>query len=115
MKKIFLALCAFLAVNSLCFSQPYSGQYPTQVITGKVLSIKVGDAIKGTWSELVVADDRGQRLTIKIKSTIPGIPVTDKDGNDIELSAIKKDSKVTVGYVATNAGLNMAQSIQLTE
>jgi len=130
MKKIIFSLFAFLFVSSLCFAQqaqvpvsqaPVSqptvsqtAQAPVEnkALTGKVDSVTIGDATKGIKSEIVVVDDKGQKLSFVVKS---GTPITDKDAKTVALSDIKKDNKVTVAYTTSEMGTHEAQSIKLVE
>ncbi len=120
MKKITFSLFAFLFVTSLCFAQQASApvsqtaQIPveTKTFTGKVDSVSIGDAAKGINSEIVVVDDKGQKLSFRVKS---GIPITAKDGKALTLSNIMKDNKVTIEYTTSKMGTLKAQSIKLVE
>jgi len=120
MKKITFSLFAFLFVSSLCFAQQASApvsqtaQTPveTKIFTGKVDLVLIGDATKGTKSEIVVIDDKGQRLSFRVESDAP---ITAKDGKTLALSNIMKDNKVTVEYTTSKMGTLKAQSIKLVE
>ena len=125
MRKTFFSLFAFLCVVSLCFAQQVStpisrplvsqatqASVENKVFTGKVVSIAIGDATKGTKSELVVVTDEGQKLSFVVKS---GTPITDKDAKVVALSDIKKDNKVTVAYTMSEMGTHKAKSIKLVE
>jgi hypothetical protein len=120
MKKILLAVLAITFVSSLCFAQeataPTTKVAPTPVetktFTGKVDSVSLADATKGTKSEIVVLADNGQKLNFVVKA---GTPITDKDGKAVALSDIKKDNKVTVEYTMGKMGAHKAQSIKLVE
>ena len=76
MKKIFLMLLTATFVSSLCFAQQASVpvtqtvQTPrvTKTLTGKVGLITIGDATKGTKSELAVVAENGQELSFVVKS-----------------------------------------------
>jgi hypothetical protein len=120
MKKIFVALFAVAFVSSLCFAQqppaPVSQTAKTPVetktFTGKVDSVSIGDIKKGSKSEIVVIDDKGQKMNFRVKS---GIPITTKDGTTLTLSSITKGSKVAVEYTTGKMGTYKAQSIKLVE
>ena len=130
MRKIFFFIFAFLCVTSLCFaqeaqapvsqaqviqstvSQAVQAPVENKTLTGKVDLVTIGDAMKGTKSELVVVADDGQKLNFVVKS---GTPVTDKDAKTIALSDLKKDNKVTVVYTTGKMGTHRAQSIKLVE
>ena len=125
MKKITFSLSAFLFVTSLCFAQqaqaPVSqptvsqtAQAPveTKTFIGKVESVSIGDAAKGTTSEIVVVDDKGQKLSFGVKTYTQ---ITAKDGKALTLSNIMKDNKVAVEYTTSKMGIHKAQSIKLVE
>ena len=120
MKKILFAIFALIFASSLCFAQqasaPVSQTVQTPVViktlTGKVDSVTIGDATKGTKSEFVVVAENGQELSFVVKS---GTPITDKNAMTVTLSDIKKDNKVTVEYTTKANGTNKAQSIKLVE
>jgi len=120
MKKILLALLAVAFVSSLCFAQqataPVSKLTPapveTKTFTGKVDSVSLGDATKGTKSEIVIVADNGQKLSFVVKTSTP---ITAKDGKTLTLTDIKKDNKVTVEYTTGKMGTHKAQSIKLVE
>ncbi len=120
MRKILFALLAITFISSLCFAQqaqaPVTKPTPAPVVartlTGKVDSVSVGDATKGTKSELVVVADNGQKLSFVVKA---GTPITAKDGKTLTLSDIKNDNKVTVKYTTSKMGAHKAQSIKLVE
>ncbi len=118
MKKLFFFAAVITLVSSVCFAQqpstPVTKVVPTPVetktFTGKVDSVTIGDATKGIKSELVVADDNGQKISFAVNSATP---ITGKDGKALTLADIKKDSKVTVDYTKKASGTNKAQSIKL--
>ena len=120
MKKLTFLLFAFLFVSVLCFAQQVSvpvskaAQIPVvnKTLAGKVDSITIGDATKGTKSELVVVAEDGQKLSFVVKN---GTPINDKVGITVALNDIKKDTKVTVGYTMNEMGTHKAQSIKLVE
>ena len=118
MRKIILALFATLFISSLCFAQqpvaPVSQAVSKPVIvktfTGKVDSVLIGDAAKGTKSQIAVVDENGQKLTFVVKS---GTPITAKDATVLTLSGIKNGDKITVEYTTKASGTNRAQSIKV--
>ena len=131
MKKTIFSLFAFLFVSALCFAQqasvpvnqaaqqalapvakPTPAPVETKTLTGKVDLVSIGDATKGTNSEIVVVDESGQKLSFLVKS---GTPITDKDGKTLTLSNIMKDNKVIVEYATNKMGTHKAQSIKLVE
>ena len=125
MGKLTFLLFVSLFVSTLCFAQQVSVpvskpmesqtvQTPvvTKILTGKVDSVTIGDTTKGTKSELAVVAEDGQKLSLVVKN---GTPITDKNGMTVNLSDIKKDTKVTVEYTTKASGAFKAQSIKLVE
>jgi len=120
MKKILLMLFAVTFVSSLCFAQqasaPVSPAAPkpveTKSVVGKIDSITLTDATKGTHSAIAVVDEKGQKMNFAIRvSTV----IFAKDGRKLTFGDLKKDNKVVVEYVITGKGTNRAQSIKLVE
>ena len=120
MKKILLILFAVTFVSSLCFAQqasaPVSPAAPkpveTKSVVGKIDSITLTDATKGTHSAIAVVDEKGQKIDFAVRvSTV----ISAKDGNKLTFSDLKKDNKVNVEYITTENGANRAQSIKLVE
>jgi len=120
MKKILFAVLAITLVSSLCFAQQATAPTTkaasitteTKTFTGKADSVSLGDAAKGTKSEIIVMADNGQKMNFVVKA---GTPITTKDGKAITLTDIKKDNKVSVEYTMSKMGAHKAQSIKLVE
>jgi hypothetical protein len=123
MKKIIFSLLAFLFVSSLCFAQPVAqptapAGYPIakpveiKTVTGQVDSVVIADPAKKTMSEIVVVNEKGQKLSFTVRLSTA---IFTKEGKEITLSEIKKDSKVTIEYTTSAAGTNRARSIRLAE
>ncbi len=119
MKKIFLTIVAIAFVSSLCFaeqSMPPVGvkampkAVKVKVFTGKIESVSLPDIAKGTKSEIIVVDDKNQKLAFLVKGTTT---IYDASSNTMLLDNITKDSKVKVAYVTTKEGVNEATSIRL--
>jgi len=83
----------------------------TKTFTGKVESISLADSTKGIKSEIVVVDEKGQKLTFTVRTTAT---IADKDGKSITLGKIAKDNKVVIEYT-TKKDTNRAKSIKLVE
>jgi hypothetical protein len=120
MKKILLILLAVTFVSSLCFAQqasaPVTQTAPTPVETksfaGKIDSITLADATKGTHSAIAVVDGKGQKMDFVVRvSTV----ISAKDGKKLTFSDLKKDNKVIVEYITTAKGTNRVLSIKLVE
>lgn len=116
MKKVLLAVCAFLFVSSLCFAQASSTQPAqtsqatdeTKSVTGKVESISLGDTAKKTKSQIVVVDDKGQKMTFAVNNNIA---TYDKNGKATTLSTIAQGNKVAI----TKNDKNKVDSIKIVE
>ena len=129
MKKIIFALLAVVFAVSLCFAQEseessvsasqsappvYQPTYQveTKSFTGKVNSVSIGNVDEGTKSQITVTDDNGQNLSLAVDSDAL---ITDKDGNMLNPTDIKNDSKVIVTFTIDADGTNKAQYIKATE
>jgi len=121
MKKMFFASLIIAIVSSLCFAMeiPHNKPAPvalkTKTFTGKVVSVSIGDPAKGIRSEIVIEDERGQKLSFIINPTFTKII---KKGNVPELcklSEINKGSKVTVGYTTDKDGINQTIFLEVVE
>ena len=84
----------------------------TKTFTGKVYSVSLGDAKKGTKSVITVVGDNGQKLIFAVEA---GTPMTELDGKPIALSYIQKDSKVTIQYTTEADNTNKVRSIKLNK
>ncbi len=120
MKKMFFALLVVTLASSLCFAQqpsaPVAKAAPAPVVTktlvGTVDAVLIGDAVKGVKSQIAIVDDKGQKMSLTVKS---GTPINAKDGKKLTLSEVKKGNKVVVEYTINRAGTHKAQSIKLAE
>lgn len=120
MKKIFFALIAVAFIGSLCFaqqstmpiSQPASTPKETKTLTGKVDSVSIADPKQKIPSEIVVVDDKGQKLSFRVRISTT---IFDKDGNAITLNKIAKDSKVVIEYTVGQRGTIKAESIKVVK
>ncbi|GEM_PF-1513101 len=119
MRKLFLAILAVMFISSSVFAQQTTTPTKTaavpaviKTVTGKVDSVTVGNTEKKIKSEIVVIDEKGQKITLSVKS---GTAITSKDGQKIALSEIKKDTKVSVEYKSKTGGAHRAQAIKIIE
>jgi hypothetical protein len=121
MKNIICLLFAITFVSSLCFAQqttaPVSQSAPKpeerKTFTGKVDFVSiVGSPTNEIPSKIVIADDKGQKLTVVVIGTAT---VSDKDGKIIRFEKIVKGNKVVVEYTTTQAGINEMKSIKMVE
>jgi hypothetical protein len=127
MKKMLFALIAVVLFSSLCFAEqptapakdapkpaaPASESTPKpvgfQILTGKMDSITIGDAVKGENSEIAVIDEKGQKMNFIATASL----ILAKDRKILTLSDLKKDDKVVVKYTTTEEGANIAHFIDL--
>ena len=130
MKKILGTIFALILMSGLCFAQSSSStSKPTMMkapealkvpepaamdaakaFHGKVESVSVADAAKGTKSEIVAVDDSGKKMTFWVK---PTTTIYDASLQPITLDKIKADDKTLVKYEVNKEGLNETQSISL--
>lgn len=120
MKKIIFAVTALGFFSSLCFAQTQAVSTPpvskvstqaveTKIFSGKVESVILADAAKGTKSEITVVDETGKKLTFSVKSTAM---ILDANKNSISLDKIQKDGKIKIKYT-TKDGAEEAVSIRV--
>ena len=112
MKKILLTIIAATFVSSLCLAaeQAAPKTIETRIFTGKVESVSLPDAVKGTKSEITIVDEKNQKLTFLVKGTTT---IYDTSSNTMLLGSVNKDSNVKIAYVITKEGVNEATSIRL--
>lgn len=82
----------------------------TKTVSGKIATITLADALKGTKSEIVLANSSVKTPLIVTATTM----ITDADGKVTTLDKLKKDEKVNVKYI-TKAGVTEATSINLVK
>ena len=82
----------------------------TKSLRGKVISVSLADAVKGTRSEIVVTGKNGQRYIFLVKSTTT---IYDANWKPINLDKIVKDQRVIVKYTTTKEGVLEAKSIKI--
>jgi len=106
-----------VSILVLCFAAAYSAttavpqkQPAHKTFVGTVESVTVGDAAKGTKSELAVTNEAKQKMTFVILATTV---LHDAQGKPITLDKFKAGNKVTVSYETTAAGVNEAISIKM--
>lgn len=125
MKKISLALCMVGVLFSLCFAQtavePVKksavGQGAqkadeSKTVKGKVESVSLADAAKGTQSEITVVGDSGEKNTFLVKTTTT---IYDANWKATTLDKISKDGNVKVKYSTTKEGVNEALSVSVVK
>ena len=134
MKKILGTMFALTLVSGLCFAQaPEAVKAPVaaaadmgkpavgaameavKVFHGKIESVSVADAAKGTKSEIVAVDDSGKKMNFLVNPN--HTTIYDAALQPITLDKIKVDDKVLVKYEANkyHAEINEAQSISLVK
>ncbi len=126
MKKVLITIFALTVANGLCFAadmgtntmktppmnemKKSSSVEALKAFQGKVESMSLADAAKGTKSEIVVVDDMGKKMNFIVMSTTT---IYDANVQPITLDKIKVDDKAMVKYAVNKEGLNEAQSITL--
>ncbi len=84
----------------------------TMTAAGKVKSVSVADAVKGTKSEIVVVNDLGQAANFLVKATTT---LYDTDAKPVTLDKIMADNKVEISYAVTTEGVNEAKSVKIVK
>ena len=125
MKKIFITIFALTVANGLCFAADMGTAAPKapamnemksaameslKMAQGKVESVSMADAMKGTKSEIVLVDDMGKKWTFGVQSTTT---IWDANVQPITLEKIKAEDKIMVKYSVDKEGMNEAKSISL--
>jgi nitrous oxide reductase accessory protein NosL len=120
MKKILLTIIAATFMSSLCLAAEQAAPpmvikapprpIETKIFTGKVESVSLPDAVKGTKSEITIVNENNQKLTFLVKGTTT---IYDASSNTMLLGSVNKDSNVKIAYVITKEGVNEATSIRL--
>ena len=125
MKKIFITIFVLTFANGLCFAADMGMSAPKapmmnamksaameslKMAQGKVESVSMADAMKGTKSEIVLVDDMGKKWTFGVQSTTT---IWDANLQPTTMDKIKAEDKVMVKYSVDKEGMNEAQSISL--
>lgn len=79
---------------------------------GKVKSVSMADAAKGTKSEIVLTTDAGAAVNFLVTATTT---LYDADAKALTLDKIAVDSKVDVVYGVTAEGVNEAKSVKIVK
>ena len=123
MKTLLLSLliCAF--ASTLCFAQPaapatkapvppVSAMKTTtsKVFVGKVESVSVADAAKGTKSEIVVLNEAGKKMTFLVKATTTFYEAA---GVASTLDKVKAGEKVKIKFETSKEGVDEAKAVRL--
>jgi hypothetical protein len=114
MNRILLFLFLAMSVYSYGFTQEQPGATSQHIIEsktfkGKVDSIILPDSVRGTRHEIVVIDNRGEKMNFSLTS---GIGVYGPDWEVLSLKKIKSGDQVVVEYTtARKDGINRAMSI----
>jgi hypothetical protein len=111
---VFLALCFLYVITTPGFAQKTEGktEKKTEIktFTGTVESVSQAEPAKGTKSELIVNDNKNNKISFLITSTttmygVNSVPIT--------LEKIKKGDKVKVKYTTTKEGIDKAISVRI--
>lgn len=90
----------------------------TKTFIGKVDLVSLGDEASGISTNILVKDEKGQLMIFSVK---PDTIIAAKDGKTLDLSEIKKDNKVDIGYIVVGREpseafiVHKAESIRLIE
>ena len=103
MKKIILMTLVLIFAASFSFAQ-FPGENFKQV-TGKVKSLTVGNASKGTKSQIVVVDDKSVEMTLAID---PEATYYDPEFYPITQDKIKVNDRINIRYNTAKDGANTA-------
>lgn len=114
MKKLFFVLAALAlpACAALAADKPAVAVAIDSTVAGKVKSVSLADAAKGTKSEIVVTDDAGKDTSVLVTATTT---LYDADTKGITLDKIAVDSKVDVTYAISPEGVNQAKSVKIVK
>ncbi len=122
MKKIIFVFVTAVFIGSLCFAaqkpeapltKTASKAVKVKTFTGKVESITFSNPAKKIKANIIIVDEKGQKLTLIIK---PNADIFDKDGNATSLSKIANGAKVTVEYtIDLRTSTNKLKSIRVIE
>ena len=113
MKDTLFTLIAILSLSTICFAQ--QSQAPTEVFKtckGKIESISIANPKNGTPAEIMVLDDKGQRIKFVVK---PGTTISDENDKTPSLDKIGKEDNLVIEYRTTKEGINIAESIKSVE
>jgi hypothetical protein len=81
---------------------------PVRVIRGKIKTVTLADAVKGTKSGITVIDEKGQVFELLVKSTTT---IYDPEFKAAGLAGLAADMNVKVKYITTKEGVLEAVSV----
>jgi len=120
MKKLFVVVAIIALASSVCFAQqapvaakseaPVQAQVKT--VAGTIESCTMGDAAKGTKTELVVMDEKGAKLTMTLAANAV---IYDSAMKTIAADKLVAGEKVQVMCQMTAAGANEAKQITIVK
>lgn len=120
MKKLLFVLLIMASVTSFCFAQEEptgvskTGKGPAEVQTfiGIIDSVTIGtDPMGGNKSEIVVKDNKGQKVTFVVRSGI-GVAIASSDRLE-SLKDLNKDDLVIIEYIINKDGSKKAITVTL--
>jgi len=113
MKNALFTLITIFGLSAVCFAQqPLNSTIVLRICKGKIESTSVANPKNGTPAEIMVLDDKGQRIKFVVK---PGVSISDEDDKIPSLDKIGKEDNVIIEYSTTQDGSNVAQSIKSVE
>jgi hypothetical protein len=122
MKKIIIPVIIVIFLSAVSFAKQPSEQnikaneiyalkmVQTKEFTGEVKKATIADPVKGTKSEVMVADEKSGEKIFLVKTTTT---VYDVDFKAMTFERLKADDKLKVRYITTKEGVNEAVSINL--
>ena len=125
MKKLTLTMVMLSLLSSVCFAQLVSSPaapvapavaeakkdaatIPTSEITGKIKSVSMADAAKGTPASIVIIDSMGKEAALTV---LPSTLIV-KEGKKTTLDEVTQNASVRVKYIE-NQGAKAALGIQI--
>jgi hypothetical protein len=111
MRKIIVLALAFIFASTISFAATTTKNKTADMeMTGKVKTVTIANASKGTKSEVIVTDDKSMEKTFLVNSTTT---IYDAKFKAIALDKIKVNDKVKVKYITTKEGVCEAASINI--
>jgi len=84
----------------------------TKTLTGRIDSVTLADAAKGTKSEIAVTDEAGKKAVFLVKTDTT---IYDVNWQPFTLERLTNSEKVNVKYTTTKEGVNEATSVSIVK
>jgi hypothetical protein len=121
-KKILIAVLAFVCVASICYAadqkapaanEPVGAAVEaTGTFVGKVVSVVTEGSGGATGPAITVADETGKMITYPVD---PTVKIVDAAVNAVTLNQLKKGDKVAVEYSKDQTGSEKAKAINVVQ